>query len=214
MPVALRLRRLMARRGDLYENRVTGERGVVLRGDIDGGGLSGLVHLTVKPGGAVAGEHVHPAMDERFHVVSGRLQTRIAGTKGQLGPGEDALASAGTPHDWWNSGDVPANVIVELSPGSSLARFEAMIATLFGLANTGRTNAKGLPPPLQLALTASEFSDVIQMTKPPAAIQRAAFTVLGAVARRRGLRATYPELLVPHGTIEPDPAVLAAVGLT
>lgn len=204
----------MASRGELYENSVTGERAVVLRGDIDGGGLPALVHLTVAPGGAVAGEHVHPAMDERFTVVSGRLQTRIAGRSGQLGPGEEALAGAGTPHDWWNAGDTPASVIVELSPASGLERFEAMIATLFGLANTGRTNGKGLPSPLQLALTASEFSDVIRMTRPPAPIQRAAFALLGAVARRRGLRPTYPELLRPHGTVEPEPEVLAAAGLT
>lgn len=81
-------------------------------------------------------------------------------------------------------------MIVELSPATELRRFEDMIATLFGLANTGRTNAKGLPSPLQLALTASEFSDVIQMTKPPAPVQRAAFAVLGTVARWRGLRPT------------------------
>jgi uncharacterized cupin superfamily protein len=203
----------MARRGDLYENRVTGERAVVLRGDVDGGGLPGLVHLIVKPSGAVVGEHVHPAMNERFTVVKGRLHTRIDGREGQLGPGEEALAEAGTRHDWWNSGNVPASVIVELSPGDRLGRFEAMIATLFGLANTGHTNAKGLPSPLQLALTASEYSDVIQMTKPPAAIQRAGFAVLGAVARRRGLRPTYPELLRPHGTVEPAPEILAAAGL-
>jgi mannose-6-phosphate isomerase-like protein (cupin superfamily) len=156
----------MARRGDLYENRVTGERAVVLRGDLDGRGQSGLVHLAVAPGGAVVGEHVHPAIDERFKVVSGELGTRIAGVARRLGPGEEALAPAGTPHDWWNAGGVPASVIVELSPGSGLARFEVMIATLFGLANSGRANAKGLPSPLQLALTAAEFSDVIQMTKP------------------------------------------------
>jgi quercetin dioxygenase-like cupin family protein len=133
----------VASRGDLYVNRVTGERAVVLRGDLDGGGLPGLVHLTVRPGGAVVGEHVHPAMDERFRVVSGRLQTRIYGIDGQLGPGEEALAAAGTPHDWWNGGDTAASVIVELSPAVALARFEAMIATLFGLANRGQTNAKG-----------------------------------------------------------------------
>ncbi|HXO09570.1 MAG TPA: hypothetical protein VN880_16130 [Solirubrobacteraceae bacterium] len=52
------------------------------------------------------------------------------------------------------------------------------------------------------------------MTKPPAAIQRAGFAMLGAVARRRGLRPTYPEPLGPHGTVEPDPEILAAAGLT
>jgi hypothetical protein len=192
---------------------VTGERAVVLHGDVDGGGLPGLVHLIVRPSGAVVGEHVHPGMDERFRVVSGQLRTRINASEAELGPGEEALAAAGVPHDWWNAGDTPASVIVELSPAAGLTRFEVMIATLFGLANRGQTNAKGLPSPLQLALTASEFSDVIRMTKPPAAIQRAAFTVLGAVARRRGMRPTYPELLAPHATVEPDPGILAAAGL-
>ena len=171
------------------------------------------MHLVVKPGGAVAGEHVHRAMSERFTVVSGRLQTRIAGRHGQLGPGEATLAATGTPHDCCNAGDVPASVIVELSHVDGLARFEAMIATLWGLANTGQTNAKGLPSPLQLALTASEFSDIVRMTRPPASIQSAGVAVFGAVARRRGLRPTYPELLRPHGSVDPDPEILTAAGL-
>ncbi len=36
-----------------------------------------------------------------------------------------------------------------------------MIETLFGLARLGYTNRKGMPSPLQLALVAQEFSDVI-----------------------------------------------------
>ena len=202
----------MARRGDLYENRVTGERSVVLRGDQDGAGQSVLVHLTVQPGGAVIGEHVHPAIRERFHVIAGRLQARIGGRERELGPGEEAVAPAGAPHDWWNIGEEEASVIIEITPPDP--RFEAMIATMFGLANSGRTNAKGLPSPLQMALTGREFSDVIRMTRPPQPVQRVAFTVLGAVGRARGLRSIYPELLKPHGTVEPDPAALAAAGLT
>jgi hypothetical protein len=68
-------------------------------------------------------------MGEWFRVVSGRLQTRIGAGEGMLGPGEEALAAAGTPHDWCNAGDTPASVIVELSPAAGLTRFEAMIAT-------------------------------------------------------------------------------------
>ena len=93
----------MARRGDLYENHVTGERAVVLRGDEDGDGLPSLVHLMVRPGGAVVDEHVHPGIDERFRVVSGRLETLVDGRERPLGPGEEAFAAAGTPHDWWVS---------------------------------------------------------------------------------------------------------------
>ena len=104
-----------------------------------------------------------------------------------------------------------ASVLVELSPFDP--RFEQMIATLFGLANAGRTNAKGMPNLLQLALLAQEFSDVIAFTKPPAAVQRVLFGALGAVGRARGLRGVYPEYLGPHGHTEPDPAAVAAAGL-
>ena len=55
----------MARYGDFYENKVTGERGVVLRGDEDSGGRPALVHLTVRPHGAVAGERIHPRAGSR-----------------------------------------------------------------------------------------------------------------------------------------------------
>ena len=201
----------MSRHGDVYENRVTGERAVVLRGDEDGGGLPVLVHLTVRPGGAVAGEHVHPKVHERFRVVSGTLSTRIAGVDGTLTAGQEALVPPGTPHDWWNAGDEPADVVVEIDPPEP--RFEAMIATLFGLANAGRTDAKGMPGHLQLALIGREFSDVIRFTRPPAAVQAVAFAVLGPIGRRRGLRGLYPEYLRPHGRATPDPAVVAAAGL-
>jgi hypothetical protein len=68
--------RSMTRLGDVYENRVTGELAVVLRGDEDGAGQPGVVHLTVRPHGAVVGEHVHPRMQERFRAISGQLGTR------------------------------------------------------------------------------------------------------------------------------------------
>jgi hypothetical protein len=89
-----------------------------------------------------------------------------------------------------------------------------MIATLFGLANAGRTNAKGMPDPFQLALVGREFADVIRFTKPPAPVQAIAFRVLGAVGRLRGSRGIYPEYLRPHGRTMPDPAVAALAGIT
>jgi quercetin dioxygenase-like cupin family protein len=202
----------MSRRGDVYENHVTGERAVVLLGDEDpeADGRS-IVHLTVHPGGAVVGEHIHPAIAEHFTVLSGELGTRIAGVARRLGPGEDASVPAGVAHDWWNSGHGDASVVVELTPLDP--RFEMMIATLFGLANAGKTNAKGLPPAPQLALVAQEFDDVMQFTKPPRIVQRAAFGVLGAIGRRQGLKGIYPEYLKPHGHETPDPRALEVAGL-
>jgi hypothetical protein len=68
----------VSRCGDLYENKITGERAVVLRGDQDGHGQSALVHLTVRPHGAVVGEHIHPQFRG---AVSGHL--RPAGDAGR-----------------------------------------------------------------------------------------------------------------------------------
>jgi hypothetical protein len=89
-----------------------------------------------------------------------------------------------------------------------------MIGILFGLANAGKTNAKGLPNPFQLALVGREFADVIRFTKPPAPVQRMLFGLLGAIGRLRGYRAVYPEYLQPHGRTTPDPEVVAVAGLT
>ncbi len=201
--------------GDFFENRVTGERAVVLRGPDDGAPLqTGLVHLTVKPHGAVLGEHVHPDVQERFVVIAGTLGTRVGGIERELRAGEEATATPGTAHDWWNAGDDEASVLVELDgPPEQRPRFEAMIATIFGLANDGRTNSKGMPRPLQLALLAREFDDVVRFTKPPRAVQKALFSALAPLARARGLRPIYPEYLHPHGRTTPDPAALACAGM-
>jgi len=69
-----------------------------------------------------------------------------------------------------------------------------MIETMFGLARLGHCDRKGMPYPLQLALTAPEFSDVLVFRSPPRAVQRAVFGVLAPIARLRGYQATYPQL--------------------
>jgi mannose-6-phosphate isomerase-like protein (cupin superfamily) len=189
---------------------------VVLRGDQDRSpGESGLAHLTVRPHGAVAGEHVHPQIRERFVVISGTLGTRVGGVERELRAGEEATATPGTPHDWWNAGEDEASVLVEVDGSDEqAARFERMIATIFGLANDGRTNAKGLPGPLQLALLAREFDDVIRFTRPPRALQMSLFAVLEVLGRMRGLRGVYPEYLHPHGRTSPDREAVRRAGIT
>ena len=120
----------------------------------------------------------------------------------------------GVVHDWWNAGAEPADVLVEIGPPLAQAkRFELMIQTLFGLANAGRTNAKGMPGPLQLAVFAHEFDYVIRFTRPPPPLQRVVLGTLAAIGRRRGYRATYPEFSARLGHVEPDPAALRAGGL-
>jgi Cupin domain len=147
--------------------------------------------LAALVGARVAGEHRHPGLTERFTVLEGELTMKLDGQTSILRKGESAVIEPDVWHDWWNASDSDARVRVEITPGE---RFTHMIETMFGLARLGHTNAKGMPYPLQLALTASEFSDVIVLRSPPPAVQRALFGALEPIARRRGYRATYPQL--------------------
>ena len=91
-----------------------------------------------------------------------------------------------------------------------MSDFAHMIETLFGLARAGHVNKRGMPDPLQLALFATEFSDIAVFRKPPAAVQRVLFGALAPIARRRGYRATYPTMsrttLAPRRPRDATPA--------
>jgi mannose-6-phosphate isomerase-like protein (cupin superfamily) len=193
----------VANPGDVFTNPVTGERCVVRESDEAAG--RALVDLYVTPGGAVAGEHVHDHLVERFEVLEGQVGFRIAGRERIAGPGHRSEVAAGVAHDWWNAGDTTAHVLVEVD-GPLAAKFEELIVTLFGLAHDGKVNAKGMPDPLQLALIATEFEDVIRFTRPPRAVQKALFAVLAPIARARGRRATYPH----HRDVVVTPAAAPA----
>lgn len=211
----------MSRYGDVYENPVTREYAVVLRGTEDRGDRAMIVHLLARPGAAVIGPHVHPHVRERFTVVRGRLEARVAGVLHRLGPGQSAVIDAGVVHDWWNpSTSEEAHVLVELDDATGtdaafghLARFELMIATLFGLARDGKVDAKGRPSLLQAAVMMQEFSDVIVFTQPPRAVQRVVAGVLAPVAKVLGYRASYLGYTTPHARVTPDTDMLEAAGL-
>lgn len=209
----------MSRCGDVYENRVTGEYAVILRGTEDHGQGPGIAHLMARPGAAVVGEHYHPFMVEKFTVLKGRLDARIAGKTLSLGPGQSAIVEAGVAHDWWNGSKTDeAHVLIEIDRAKGAEhlnsdRFELLIGMLFGLANDGRVDRKGRPSPLQAAVIAREFADVIVFTQPPAAVQRVALAILAPLARWLGYKAIIPSYCRPHARVTPAPEVLAAAGL-
>jgi len=190
--------------GEVWENPVTGERAVVLVLPWENPEGRGVAELTALPGARVMGEHLHPALHERFSVIEGELTVVRDGRRSVLRADESAHIEPGVWHDWWNEAERNAVVRVEFTPGE---RFVHMIETMFGLAREGHVNAKGMPSPLQLALTAQEFSDVIVFRRPPPRVQRVLFGALTPIARRRGYRATYPSLSrttlaprAPHAT--------------
>jgi len=177
--------------GEVWENPVTGERATILERPWDNPAGRGTAELTALVGARVMGEHRHPALVEQFTVLEGELTVKRDGKTSILRRGETAVIKPGVWHDWWNAGERDARVRVEVTPGE---RFLYMIETFFGLARLGHTDGKGMPYPLQAALTAREFSDVILFRSPPLAVQRALFGALARVARWRGYRAIYPQL--------------------
>lgn len=177
--------------GEVWENPVTAERATILEAPWQSAEGRATAELTALVGARVVGEHRHPAMVERFTVLDGELTLKRDGTTSVLSEGETAVIDPGVWHDWWNASDRNARVRVEVTPGE---RFVHMIETLFGLARLGHTNNKGMPHPLQLALFAREFSDVIVFRAPPPTFQRAIFGALAPIAHRRGYRATYPQI--------------------
>jgi quercetin dioxygenase-like cupin family protein len=177
--------------GEVWENPITRERATILeRPDTNPEGRA-TAELTALVGARVVGEHRHPSLVERFTVLEGELTVKRHGKTGILREGETAVIEPGVWHDWWNASDRDARVRVEITPGE---RFAHMIETLFGLARLGHTNSKGMPQPLQLALFAREFSDVVVFRWPPAAVQRVIFDALAPIAHARGYRATYPQI--------------------
>lgn len=177
--------------GEIWENPVTRERATILELPYSNADGRVTAELTALAGARVMGEHRHPGLTERFTVLEGELTLKLEGKTTILREGEAAVVEPHAWHDWWNAGDRDARVRVEITPGE---RFAHMIETMFGLARLGHTDAKGMPRPLQLALTAREFGDVIEFRSPPPAVQRALFGALAPIARRRGYRATYPQL--------------------
>lgn len=168
-----------------------------------------VTHLFVAPGGRVLAEHFHPALTERFHVLEGRVAFLIDGRERVLGPGEEAEVPPLARHDWWQVGPDTAEVLVEVVPGD---RFIEIVGTIFGLARDGKTNARGMPGPLQAAVTAHEYRDAVVFTKPPATVQRLLFGALARVGRAAGRRPFYREYLRSAEKVEPDARAL--VGLT
>ena len=177
--------------GEVWENPVTGERATILELPWENQAGRAAAELTALVGARVMGEHCHPALVERFTTLEGEITVKCNGQASVLHQGQTAVIEPGVWHDWWNASYRDARVRLEITPGE---RFVHMIETFFGLAQFGHTDSKGMPYPLQLALCAREFRDVIVFRSPPPMVQRAIFGAIAPIARRRGYRATYPQL--------------------
>jgi quercetin dioxygenase-like cupin family protein len=178
----------MIRAGDAIENPVTGERIVFHKTSRETNGEAVVIEAFVKPTGFVAAAHVHPHQDERFEVLRGTVGFRSGRQNIELGPGGRLTIPAGTPHAFWNAGDGEAHFVCEVRPA---LQFEQLLETMFALANDGKTNKKGLPNPLRLAVIAQAHFEDVRLPFPPVWMQRVGLAMGAPVGRLFGYGAVY-----------------------
>ncbi len=190
----------MIHAGDAIENPVTGERLVFRKTSTETNGEAVVLEAFVQPNGFVAAAHVHPCQEERFQVLGGAVGFRLGRKELVAGPGQRITVPAGTAHKFWNAGDEEAHFVCEVRPA---LQFEQLIETMFGLASDGKTNKKGMPNPLRLAVIAHGHFDDVRLPFPPAWMQRMGLALGAPLGRLLGYDATY----VPSGA---DPALEAS----
>ena len=178
----------MIHAGDTLENPITGERLLFRKTSSDTGGEAVVLETFVKPDGFVAAAHVHPYQEERFEILDGSVGFMLGGKEFVAGPGEKLTVPTGTPHRFWNAGEEEARFVCEVRPA---LQFEQLIETMFALASDGKTNSRGLPNPLRLAVIANATFDTVRLPFPPAWMQRMGLAMGAPVGRLLGYEPVY-----------------------
>jgi quercetin dioxygenase-like cupin family protein len=107
--------------GEVYEHPY--ERLVVRVGTAESHGEELVGDLYVRSNAPGVPGHIHPAMEESFTVIRGRLETWLAGERKVLGPGEHLRIPPNTAHSWRPLSGEDVRLLIEVRPG---ARFEEM----------------------------------------------------------------------------------------
>jgi quercetin dioxygenase-like cupin family protein len=181
-------RQVVIRSGDTIHNPITGERITFHQTSADTNGEAVVIECTVQPHGFVAAAHVHPSQSERFAVVDGTLGVKAGKKERTLGRGDVAVVEPGTPHKFWNAGEDEVRFVCEVRPA---LQFESLLETMFALAADGKTNKKGMPNRLRLAVIAGAHVDTVRLPFPPAWLQRAGLSLGAPIGRGLGYRPTY-----------------------
>ena len=85
-----------------------------------------------------------------------------------------------------------AHFVCEVRPA---LQFESLLETMFALATDGKTNRKGMPNLLRLAVIANAHFDTVRLPFPPAMLQRIGLALGSPAGKVFGYGATY----VPAG---------------
>lgn len=180
--------------GQSIENPVTGERVVFRKTAADTKGELVVIDVYVDPHGFVASTHLHPSQEERFEVLTGTLELRVGRETVVARPGDVVVVPPGTPHRFRNAGEERAHFVCEVRPA---LQFGPLLETMFALAADGKTNRKGMPNPLRLAVIAQAHFDTARLPFPPAWMQRLGLALGAPLGRLLGYRASYEGVQAP-----------------
>jgi quercetin dioxygenase-like cupin family protein len=174
--------------GDTLTNPVTKERMTFLKTAAETNGEYVLIELRAAPGAVVAAAHVHPSQTETFEVVSGTLGAKVGGRKVVANAEDVVVVEPRVAHTWWNAGEDELVFRCEVRPA---LQFERLIETMFGLAADGKTNKKGMPNPLRLAVIANHHFEDVQLPFVPRWMQKTALMLGAPVGRTLGFQPHY-----------------------
>ena len=179
----------MASAGEVTENPVSGQRLIFRKTARDTAGeLLEVESVYTKPTPSRPPAHFHPRQEERFEVLSGNLIANVDGEERALAKVELLVIPPGTPHAMWAE-ESGTRVNWQTLPALNT---EAFFETLWGLAKDGKTNEKGVPNLLRVALIAREYEAEFRLASPPWVVQRVLFGLLAPVGRLRRYETRYP----------------------
>jgi quercetin dioxygenase-like cupin family protein len=91
-----------------------------------GGGVFIIEHEHLVRGGPPL--HLHFNQDEWFYVMEGQVDFQVGSERKRLGPGESVLAPRRIPHTFSAAGNIPAHMMIAITPAGMMEQFFRDIA--------------------------------------------------------------------------------------
>jgi quercetin dioxygenase-like cupin family protein len=101
--------------------------------------------------------HTHSTFNETFTAIEGNLGLTVGNKDIILRPGQSLTVKKGEPHRFFNPGDEVIRYAIVFQPGHT--GMENMLRILYGLAEDGQSNNKGIPKSLTTIAVLQEMSD-------------------------------------------------------